>query len=185
MIDPFIWSFIWSIHLYDRSIHMIDPFIWSNLTTNHHFSKNLVQKSLFLTIYDLVGESDVQKKGKKTKNNCEATATTEPRLGSNKNTRIFVKVWILTFSNKSRFRFNEWGKLKPHPIGYHLTIPFNWNEPKIKKSNFLLIPYWFPYSALGGWPIQPFGKKVQIQIQTSEPFRPAWSPKSRLCASLA
>ena len=30
-----------------------------------------------------------------------------------------------TFSKQPRFRFNVWGKLKPHPIGYHLTIPFN------------------------------------------------------------
>ena len=52
MIDPFIWSFITSIHLYDRSIYMIDPFIWSNLTKYHHFSKHLVHKLFLLTIYD-------------------------------------------------------------------------------------------------------------------------------------
>ena len=54
--------FIWSIHLYDRSIYMIDPFIWSNMTKYNHFSKNLVHKSVLLTNYDNFWEYDVKTK---------------------------------------------------------------------------------------------------------------------------
>ncbi len=36
--------------------------IWQNLTKYRDFSKNLVQKSHFFTIYDLFGQYDVKKK---------------------------------------------------------------------------------------------------------------------------
>ena len=89
-----------------------------------------------MTIYDHFGEYDVKKEEKNApaRNGRQQT----PELGEKKplpgncHRQQIEQIGNQTSPNKSIFRFNVWGKLKPHPIGHHLIIPYDEDDPKIE-----------------------------------------------------
>ena len=81
--------------------------------------------------------------------------------------QISGKQHNFTFSEKSKFRVNLWGKLKPHPIAYHLTIPFDQNDPKIKNPIFHEFPINSPIQPLVDGLFNPWAARSARSLQVA------------------
>ena len=130
-------------------IYMIDPFIWSNLTKYHHFSKNLVQKSLCLTIYDHFWEYCINKQKKRPCEECTAghvrvwVEKNHPIIQSNNPIHYPIQYYpILTIQSSSNHPYPI--ILSNNPIKFIIfnTYPIN---ILLNPINSLLIPLFNPW----------------------------------------